>query len=105
MGEINWRPETEEEEVEMIKHLDPEEREVLEAINDPNYVFPERDPDAAKRWQALYNKKTEPSQLFMLPLRQSDIDALHKRAVESGMAPEAIAEHILHEALSEDKQV
>ena len=104
MGEINWRPETEAEEAEMMKHLDPEEREVLDAINDPAYVFPKRDVEAAAPWQALYNKKTEPSPLFTLPLPQADLDALHKRAVESGMAPETIAAHILHEALAADKR-
>ena len=35
-----WHPETDEEEAAMMERLDPEEREILEAINDPHYVFP-----------------------------------------------------------------
>ncbi len=42
MSDVNWRPETEAEEAEMMKHLDPEEREELEAFNellsDPDFA-------------------------------------------------------------------
>src|SRR5262245_19373334 len=45
-----WHPKTEEEEAAMMERLDPEEREILEAINDPHYVFP---PSDSQRVAAL----------------------------------------------------
>ena len=37
MSKVNWRPKTEAEEAEMMKHLDPEEREILDAYNAGSY--------------------------------------------------------------------
>lgn len=54
MSEINWRPETAEEEARMLEHLAPEEREILEAQNAEEYTFPPpASPEDVQRFQAI----------------------------------------------------
>jgi hypothetical protein len=103
MRDVNWRPETEEEEAEMMRHLDPKEREELEAfnemLNDPDFVPQPMDPDELAYWKQVAENTLALSATITAPLTQNDMRALRVRAAEEGLTPEALAGSLLHKAL------
>ena len=103
MSDVNWRPETEEEEAEMMQHLDSEEREELEALNeilsDPDFVPQPMDPDKLAYWKQVAENTLALSQTVTAPLTANDMSALRVRAAEEGLTPEALAGSLLHQAL------
>lgn len=101
MSKINWRPETEEEEAEMMKHLDPEEREVLEAFNSGAYdhLMRKPTPDERAYWKQVAENTLALSATITAPLTQNDMCVLRVRAAEEGLTPEALAGSLLHKAL------
>lgn len=71
MSEINWRPETVEEEARMIEHLDPEAREILEAQNAEEYTFPPpASPEKVKRFQPMARNTLTKSERIELSQEQ-----------------------------------
>ena len=102
MSDVNWRPETEEE-AEMMKHLEPEEREELEALNemlsDPGFTPQSMDPDEIAYWKQVAANTLALSATITAPLTQNDMQALRIRAAEEGLTPEALAGSLLHKAL------
>jgi predicted DNA binding CopG/RHH family protein len=103
MSDVNWRPETEEEEAEMMRHLDPEEREELEALNemlsDPDFVPQSMDSNELAYWKQVAENTLALSAAVTAPLTQHDMRALRVRAAEEGLTPEALAGSLLHKAL------
>jgi predicted DNA binding CopG/RHH family protein len=103
LSNVNWRPETQEEETEMMKHLDPEEREELEAFNemlsDPGFVPQQMDPDQIAYWKQIAENTLVLSESVTAPLTANDMSALRVRAAEEGLTPEALAGSLLHKAL------
>ena len=103
LSNVNWRPETEEEETEMMKHLDPEERAELEAFNkmlsDPGFVPQQMDPDQIAYWKQIADNTLALSESVTAPLTANDMSALRVRAAEEGLTPEALAGSLLHKAL------
>lgn len=101
MSEVNWRPDTEEEEAEMRRHLDPEEREVLEAFNTGAYdhLMKKLTPDEVAYWKQVAENTLALSEAVRAPLTQNDMHALRVRAAEAGLTPEALAGSLLHKAL------
>jgi hypothetical protein len=103
MSQVNWRPETEAEEAEMVTHLDPEERDELEALNerlsDPDFVPQPMDPDELAYWKQVAENTLALSAAVTAPLTQNDMRALRVRAAEEGLTPEALAGSLLHNAL------
>ncbi len=103
MSDVNWRPETEAEEAEMMKHLDPEEREELEAFNellsDPAFTPQSMDPDEIAYWQQVAENTLALSAAVTAPLTQNAMHTLRARAAEEGLTPEALAGSLLHKTL------
>jgi len=101
MSKVNWRPETEEEEAEMMRHLDAEEREVLEALNAGVYdaQLGKLTPDELAYWKQVAENTLALSTAITAPLTQNDMRALRVRAAEEGLTPEALAGSLLHKAL------
>ena len=103
MSEVNWRPETDAEEAEMMNHLDPEEREALEALNemlsDPDFVLQPMEPDELAYWKQVAENTLALSAAVTAPLTQNDMRALRVRAAEEGLTREALAGSLLHQAL------
>jgi predicted DNA binding CopG/RHH family protein len=104
MSDVNWHPETEAEEAEMMQHLAPEEREELEALNemlsDPGFTPQSMDPDEIAYWKQVAANTLALSASITAPLTQNDMQALRVRAEEEGLTPEALAGSLLHKALS-----
>ena len=102
MSDINWHPESEEE-AEMIKHLDPEEREELQALNEvlsnPDFVPQPMDPDEIGYWKRVAANTLALSESVTAPLTKNDMHALRIRAAEAGLTPEALAGSLIHKAL------
>ncbi|HEY7532355.1 MAG TPA: hypothetical protein VH681_06165, partial [Nitrospiraceae bacterium] len=86
MSDVNWRPETEAEEAEMMKHLAPEEREELEALNEmlsaPGFTPQSMDPDEIAYWKQVAANTLALSASITAPLTQNDMQALRVRAAE-----------------------
>jgi hypothetical protein len=103
MSEVNWRPEADAEEAEMMNHLDPAEREELEALNemlsDPEFVPQAMDADDLVYWKQVAENTLSLSAAVTAPLNQNDMRALRVRAAEEGLTPEALAGSLLHKAL------
>lgn len=103
MSDVNWRPETEEEEAEMMKHLDPEEREELDTLNkmlsDPNFVPQPMDADQIAYWKQVAENTLGLSEVVTAPLTANDMSVLRVWAEEAGLTPEALAGSLLHKAL------
>jgi hypothetical protein len=77
MSDVNWRPETEAEEAEMMQHLAPEEREELEALNemlsDPGFTPQAMDPDEMAYWKQVAANTLALSASITAPLTQNDM--------------------------------
>jgi hypothetical protein len=101
MSQVNWRPETEAEEAAMMRYLDPEEREVLEAFNSGAYdhLMRKPTPDDLAYWTQVVENTLALSAAITAPLTQHDMRALRVRAAEEGLTPEALAGSLLHKAL------
>ncbi len=86
MSKINWRPETAEEEARMMPHLDPEERDILEAQNAEEYEFPPpASPEEIQQFQITARNTLAKSERIGLRLTKADLEAIKVRAVKQGI--------------------
>jgi len=91
-----WHPETEEEEAAMMERLDPEEREILEAINDPHYVFPPSDSQCVGALQNAARAALAKTARVSIRLTATDLAALKHKAQTEGIPYQTLIGSILH---------
>jgi predicted DNA binding CopG/RHH family protein len=91
-----WHPETDEEEAAMIERLDPEEREILEAINDPHYVFPPSDSQRVAALQNAARTALAKTARVSIRLTATDLAALKHKAQAEGIPYQTLIGSILH---------
>lgn len=97
MSEINWRPEAEEEEARMMQHLDPEEREILEAQNAGTYTFPPpARAEEVKRFQQIARNTLAKSERIGLRLTKADLEAIKVRAAKQGIGYQTLIASLVH---------
>jgi predicted DNA binding CopG/RHH family protein len=91
-----WHPETDEEETAMMERLDPEEREILEAINDPHYVFPPSDSQRVAALQNAARTALAKTARVSIRLTATDLAALKHKAQAEGIPYQTLIGSILH---------
>jgi predicted DNA binding CopG/RHH family protein len=98
MSEINWRPETAEEEARMMQHLDPEERDILEAQNAEDYEFPPPEsPEEIQRFQTIARNTLAKSERIGLRLTKADLEAIKVRAAKQGIGYQTLIASLVHQ--------
>jgi predicted DNA binding CopG/RHH family protein len=91
-----WHPETDEEEAAMMERLDPEEREILEAVNDPHYVFPSSDAQRVAALHKAARAALAKTARVSIRLTATDLAALKYRAQAEGIPYQTFIGSILH---------
>jgi predicted DNA binding CopG/RHH family protein len=98
MRRINWRPRTAEEEAQMMKHLDPEEREILAAQDAAAYTFPPpASPEEVRNFQTIARHTLAKSERIGLRLTKTDLAAIKIRAAQQGMGYQTLIASLVHQ--------
>lgn len=98
MSEINWHPDTAEEEARMLEHLDPEEREILEAQNAEEYVFPPpASPEEVQRFRTIAHNTLAKSERIGLRLTKADLAAIKVHAAKQGIGYQTLIASLVHQ--------
>ena len=79
----------------MMERLDPEEREILEAINDPHYVFPPSDSQCVAALQNAARAALAKTARVSIRLTATDLAALKHKAQTEGIPYQTLIGSIL----------
>ena len=83
MNHSKWRPETEDDEAQMMKDLDPAEREVLELQNAEGYEFPSAaSAEEVQRFGTIAHNTMAKSERIGLRLTRAELEAIKIRAAK-----------------------
>lgn len=98
MNHSKWRPETENDEAQMMKDLDPEEREVLELQNAEGYEFPPAaSAEEVQRFRTIARTTMAKSERIGLRLTRADLEAIKIRAAKQGLGYQTLIASLIHQ--------
>ena len=98
MNQSKWRPETKDDEAQMIKDLDPEEREVLELQNAEGYEFPPTaSAEEVQRFRTIARNTMAKSERIGLRLTRADLEAIKIRAAKQGLGYQTLIASLIHQ--------
>ncbi len=98
MNHSKWRPETENDEAQMMKDLDPEEREILELQNAEGYEFPPAANDEeVQRFRTIARNTLAKSERIGLRLTRADLEAIKIRAAKQGLGYQTLIASLIHQ--------
>ncbi len=97
---INWRPETAEQEAHMMEHLDFEEREILMAQNAEDYEFPPSDTRQIQRVKKAARATMAKSERITLRLTPPDLQAIKHCAAREGMPYQTLIASLIHKYIT-----
>ena len=93
---INWHPKTEEEEARMREHLEPEEREILEAQNAEGYEFPPGNTEQVERLKVAARATMAKTERITVRLSPPDLQAIKRKAVQEGIPYQTLIASLIH---------
>ncbi len=98
MSKTKWRPETEEDETRLMKDLDPEEQEILEAQNAEGYAFPPpASAEEVQRLRTIARNTLAKSERIGLRLTKADLEAIKVRAAKQGLGYQTLIASLIHQ--------
>ena len=97
MSKTKWRPETKRDEAKLMKDLDLEEREILEAQNVKEYVFPPpANTEEVQHFRTIAKNTLAKSERIGLRLTKADLDAIKVRAAKQGLGYQTLIASLVH---------
>jgi len=98
MSPITLRPKTADDEAQMMKALDAEEREILAAHNAAEYTFPPpASPEEVRHLQTIARHTLAKSERIGLRLTKADLAAIKIRAAQQGMGYQTLIASLVHQ--------
>ncbi|HEY5870050.1 MAG TPA: antitoxin [Candidatus Tectomicrobia bacterium] len=98
MSHINWRPETADEEAQMMEALDPEEREILATQNAAEYTFPPpASAEEVRHFQTIAHHTLAKSERIGLRLTKAGLAAIKIRAAQQGIGYQTLIASLVHQ--------